>query len=136
MENTACVAVEEQGRWLLVRRGNPPYRGWWCFPGGHAEEDESGAQTAAREAREEVGGVALAGAEPILVFEHEWPADSRTPAPHRHRCQAFRGRVDGGIVAGDDAAEARWFEACELSALDLTSYTRTVAEHLGLVPGL
>ena len=40
---------------LLVKRGNEPYRGQWCFPSGFAESGESIAEAALRELEEETG---------------------------------------------------------------------------------
>ncbi len=40
---------------LLLRRGIEPRRGYWTFPGGYMEIDESVEECALRESREETG---------------------------------------------------------------------------------
>lgn len=49
-----CLVIE-QGRVLLLRRGNEPRIGTWTFPGGYVDLGETPAQAALRETLEEVG---------------------------------------------------------------------------------
>ena len=128
-ENTACIVVEKDGKLLLVKRANPTFHGWWCFPGGHSEQGENPAQTAQREANEEVNGVQVED-KPFMVFVHDWPPDSHISEPHKHRCHTFRAKVVGEIKAGDDAAEFGWFTAEETKKLKLTNYTKRVLEEM------
>ncbi len=51
----AGVLLEQQGRILLVQRKNEPWKGNWYLPAGYVEVNESPAQAAIREAREETG---------------------------------------------------------------------------------
>jgi len=122
VEDTNCIVVQKFGRILLVKRKSKTFHGWWCVPGGHAEAGETMKQAAQREANEEVGSVRVE-AEPFVVFEHDWPADSHIPEPHKHRCHAFRAEITGKLQAGDDAAELGWYTIDEAMNMQTTDYT-------------
>lgn len=47
--------VIRDGKALLIRRGQEPYKGWWQIPGGYAERDELIDQAVEREVYEESG---------------------------------------------------------------------------------
>src|ERR1017187_169908 len=48
--------VSPQGNSLFLKRGpDADYPGYWCFPGGTTEGDETAEQTAIRECIEEIG---------------------------------------------------------------------------------
>jgi len=115
---------------LLVNRKNEPFKGKWALPGGFVDIDEELDDAVARELEEETGlvGVRL---EQIRTFGNV----GRDP----------RGRVIGvvfmGIAtegqsklkAGDDAAEARWFDIEKLPkdlAFDHNEVVRFVIEKL------
>lgn len=51
----AAVLIEKDGRVLLVRRANEPYRGLWTLPAGFVNGNEDPAEAAARECLEETG---------------------------------------------------------------------------------
>lgn len=51
----AAVLIEHEGRVLLVRRNNEPFRGLWTLPAGFINAGEDPAEAAARECLEETG---------------------------------------------------------------------------------
>ena len=63
----AVLFAEKEGQMyvLLIQRGNDPYKGYWAFPGGFLNMDETVARCAERELEEETGivltGMQLAG---------------------------------------------------------------------------
>ncbi len=108
---TADIAVfagSEAGlKLLLIRRGGHPFLGCWALPGGFADEGETIEQTAARELQEETG---LTGLQLSLVGIYSAPG--RDPRGWTVSA-AYAVCVDAGELraeAGDDAAEARWFD--------------------------
>lgn len=51
----AGCLIEDGKRLLLIRRLNEPFRGSWCLPAGHVDDDEPPALAAQRETLEETG---------------------------------------------------------------------------------
>ena len=99
-----------EDRLLLVRRAHEPAAGTWSIPGGRVEDGESDHEAVAREVLEETGLVVAPGAligtvlrdGPGVVYEI-----------YDYACLM----VSGEVVAGTDAADARWVEPAELSVL-------------------
>jgi 8-oxo-dGTP diphosphatase len=100
---TDLVITDEQGRVLIMRRGNAPYRGAWCLPGGQVEPGETVEQAAVREIREEQGvETALNG------FVGVYSAPGRDPRGS-YVSIVWRGRIIGGTLApSEEAVEVRW----------------------------
>jgi 8-oxo-dGTP diphosphatase len=115
---------------LLIRRKNEPFKGKWALPGGFVDIDEELEDAAARELAEETGlkNIPL---EQLRTFG-EIGRDPRG----RQITIVFTGIAKSGqdkIKAGDDAAEARWFEVEKLPkdlAFDHSKITRFVIEKL------
>ena len=51
----AGILVEQDGKVLLVRRVNEPFKGLWTLPAGFVDADEDPARAAERECLEETG---------------------------------------------------------------------------------
>lgn len=115
---TACAGVVclRGGEVLLIRRGKPPRMGQWSIPGGRMEMGETAAQAALRELVEETGVTAeLAGL--IDVVDHFGETSQMVLIDYAARWTA------GEPVAGDDAADARFYPLAE--ALDLVGWSET-----------
>ncbi len=104
---------------LMVRRANDPYRGRWALPGGFVDIDEDLASAARRELKEETGldieGMAQLGT---------YGTPGRDPRM-RVVTVVYMAHVDeiAEPVAGDDAAEARFWPVDALtSAPDLLAF--------------
>jgi 8-oxo-dGTP diphosphatase len=91
------------GSVLLVRRGRPPFRGSWAFPGGFVELQETVEAAVVRELREETG---LVGRPLKIVGVYSGPErDPRKPTT----TVAFLMGGKGGRPSGHDDAEfAAW----------------------------
>jgi ADP-ribose pyrophosphatase YjhB (NUDIX family) len=122
--------VMHGGKVLLVKRSREPLRGLWSLPGGHVEAGESLADAALREVREETGIVADKP-ERIDVVE-VIPRDAGGGIAAHFVLVVFRARyVSGEPVAADDAAEARWVNAADLTKLAMTEEARRMIERHG-----
>lgn len=92
---------------LLVNRKYEPFKGKWCLPGGFVDIDEELDDAAARELAEETALV-----EVRLEQIHAFGNVGRDPRG-RVITVTFMGIVtkeQNKLKAGDDAAEARWFD--------------------------
>ena len=100
---------------LLVRRKNEPFKGKWALPGGFIEMDEELAVAAERELFEETG-LKVDGLKEVGIFG----AVGRDPRG-RVITVAYMGMIEpdeaAGAVAGDDAAEVKWFNVNDLPEL-------------------
>ena len=98
-----CVALDAQGRVLLIKRGHPPFEGHYALPGGFVDVGETVEEACRRELLEETG---VKAGKLTLVGVYSDPA--RDPRGHTVSA-AFLTRV-GSVkaIAGDDAAAAEW----------------------------
>jgi 8-oxo-dGTP diphosphatase len=107
-----AVVVDRSLRVLLVRRARPPSAGTWTLPGGRVEPGESLEGAIVREIREETAldtrvvcslGIVHIAREGFAYAIHEHllsPVDDQAP-----------------LLAGDDAAEARWVPRTDFARL-------------------
>lgn len=106
--DTALFAVDGNAlKILLIRRGGYPCKGRWALPGGFVNLGEDIYESAARELEEETG---ITGIYMEQVFA--WGKPDRDPRQRvitiSHISVADFSRIKP--KAGDDAAEAAWFE--------------------------
>ena len=108
---------------LLIKRGTPPRLGQWSLPGGRIEWGEAVDVAALRELKEETGVEAEL---PGLLDVVDGVFTSReTGETTRHFVMIdYAARWTGGEpVAGDDAADARFFTREE--AMDAVEWDET-----------
>jgi 8-oxo-dGTP diphosphatase len=83
-----AAVIEREGRVLVTRRLEGSHlSGYWEFPGGKCDPDETHEACLARELREELGVEARIGPE-LLVTEHAYP--EKTVRLHFRRCEIDR----------------------------------------------
>lgn len=121
----AVLMLDEQGRVLLVRRRDDPFKGLWTMPAGFIEYGEDIRDTAVRELEEETGLVA--------VIEAIHAVESCADDPRGESLLVvFRGRRTGGeLAAGDDAAEAAFFPLGELPPIAFDCQRRVLRRLAG-----
>lgn len=98
----AGVLVEHEGGLVLVRRGVEPRKGFWSFPCGFMEVDETVEEAARRETLEESGlEVEITGHLGTYSYVQTWHGGGVVVV-------AYMGRAVGGEARpGDDATELR-----------------------------
>ena len=104
------VAVAVQGdRFLLIKRGIPPKKGYWGFPSGFVECGETPEEACLRELQEEAGvsGEIARIIRVIRLADEELYGDMLVVS--------YLVRVTGGVPrAGDEVDEVRYHTAAEL----------------------
>jgi 8-oxo-dGTP diphosphatase len=125
---TVGVVCLKGDRVLLIKRGTPPRLGQWSLPGGRIEWGEAVDVAALRELKEETGVEAeLTGLLDVVdgVF-----TSRETGETTRHYVMIdYAARWTGGEpVAGDDAADARFFTRDEAMAAVEWDETRRIID--------
>ncbi len=103
--------VINSGKILLVQRGREPWKGLLAFPGGFVEKNEDPKDAVLRELKEECG---LDGEVLELVCVNGHP--ERDPRGHVVSI-AYLVKAEGEPIAGDDAANAAWYNLDEITEL-------------------
>lgn len=132
MADVPCVGAvvfDASGRLLLIKRANPPAQGQWSLPGGRQEPDESAEDGVVREVREETGLEVHVERE-VGMVERQAPSGD-TYVIRDFVCTAPRTEE---VVAGDDAADARFFEIEELTDVDTSEGLLEALREWRLIP--
>lgn len=104
-DNVVFVVEDDVLKVLLIERGNHPFKGFWCTPGGFVDKGESPADAAFRELQEETG-VEVAELTFVGSYNHPW----RDPRLHHMVMNVFMTVLDDipEYEAADDAAAAKF----------------------------
>jgi len=117
-----AAVVERGGRFLVTRRlANTHLPGYWEFPGGKCEPDETPSACLERELLEELGVASRIGDE-MLTTEHAYP--DRTVRLHFHRAEI---ESEPQPLLGQ---EVRWVSRDELGQLQFPEADRELIVRL------
>lgn len=120
----ACViAVDHEGRLLLVKRSVEPKLGFWCLPGGYMELGETPEETALRELQEETGLVGRI--DRILGADSNPSRIYHTVALVCYLVKEFHGR----LAPGDDADDAGFFHPERLPELAFDTHRKFIRRY-------
>jgi 8-oxo-dGTP diphosphatase len=112
---TPSLAVDTvllfQGKLVLIRRKNPPYKGFYALPGGYVDIGESVESAAIRESKEETGLNMR-----ILDLIGVYSDPGRDPRGHVVSI-AYLAEGSGETASGSDAASAEVFPLDSLPPL-------------------
>ncbi len=126
----SSAILERDGRYLLVRRANPPAADMYAFPGGRGEPGETPEETAIREFLEETG---LAVAEPRLFATYDLESFAEDGTLHSHYFLSVflvEPCDDAEAVAADDAAELGWYSPAEIRRMNVPESVLECIERL------
>lgn len=96
------VIIRKDGTFVLVKRLNPPFEGYYALPGGFVEFGETVESAAVREAKEEIG---LEVKLTRIVGVYSNP--NRDPRGHVVSIVFLADEVGGELRSGSDAREVK-----------------------------
>jgi ADP-ribose pyrophosphatase YjhB (NUDIX family) len=127
IQAASSAILERDGRFLLIRRINPPSADLFAFPGGRAEAGEMPSQTALREFEEETG---IAVRNPLLFATYDLIGDKDESRHFFLSVFTVEADPDSEAVAADDAADPGWYTVEEIRCLPVPPSVLECAERL------
>jgi len=119
----AAGLVYREGRYLIARRKQGVHlAGFWEFPGGKREPEETLEECLRRELLEELG-IRIDVPIPFQIIRHEYA--EKTVELHFFHC-----RIEAGKATAVDCAEVRWVWPHQLSDFQFPPADRPIIEAL------
>jgi 8-oxo-dGTP pyrophosphatase MutT (NUDIX family) len=125
LPSVAVLAWDDTGRLLLVREAET---GMWQTVGGAVEPDESPAEAAVREAREETGVTVELQRIRCVAGGPQFRMTYRNGDQVNYVPTVYDARVVSGTLRpdGEETLDVAWFSALELGAAQLTPFTHAL----------
>lgn len=125
------VLIEQENKYLLIKRASEPDKGLWSIPGGLVELGEKAKEAAIREVYEETG-LTVEIIDKIGVIDKIIP-DEDNRVKYHFIIIDFKAKVkDGRLHPMDDALEAIWVEQDDLNKYELTFTLKKLLHDLSL----
>lgn len=126
------VALQRDGKFLLVLRANPPAQNMYAFPGGRVDPGETLETAALRELEEETGLKAV-NPRPFATFDLGTDDPGASAASHFLLTVFVADDPGGEPVALDDAKAVGWFAPEEIRLLPTPASMITCIDMLGQI---
>jgi 8-oxo-dGTP diphosphatase len=110
---TVDAIIERDGKILMIKRKNEPFKGAWALPGGFIEYNESAEDAVRREVKEETN-MELSIKSLLGVYSKP----GRDPRGHVISI-CYTGSAKGREKGGTDAADAAFFTTDEIKRLKI-----------------
>jgi 8-oxo-dGTP diphosphatase len=125
------VLIENNGRYLLIKRAAEPDKGLWSIPGGMVEIGERTHDAARREAKEETGlDVEIVK---VLDVVDKIILDQTGRIKFHYVIVDYLGNLKGGsLKAASDALDARWVTKREFREKDISPTLVELLKKVGL----
>ena len=119
----AGVLRDESGRVLIARRPDGGHAGgFWEFPGGKIQADETPLQALVRELAEELG-ISVEAATPLLSYRYPYP--ERIVELHVFDVSRY-----AGVARGIEGQPLRWVLPAELPSAKILEADKAIVELL------
>ena len=127
------VLIEEDGRYLLVKRAAEPDAGLWSIPGGIIEVGEKAADAAVREALEETG-LSVEIMNRVDVVDKIVRDDDGDVRYHFIIIDFLARPLSGEMRPMDDALDAAWAAPEDFIKYELTPTLVELLKRIGIYP--
>ena|SRR3989344_4789945 len=114
---TVTAVISNGDKFLLAKRTEEPFKGWWDMIGGYMSEDETPEEALKREIKEELG------VECSAKFMHFFPGYAEWKgSEHPILSMAFLVDLDfDKVKVNEEIAELKWFHINELPEIAFDS---------------
>ncbi len=127
------VLIQDDDRYLLIKRAAEPDAGLWSVPGGMVELGERAAEAAKREVLEETG-LDVEIVEVLGVVDKIVEGDGGRIKFHFVIVDYLANPVGGSLEAFSDALDAKWVKAADFQDYEMSPSLVELLKRLGLYP--